>query len=726
MAPRLLDGIPWCTCPSDLSMTSTGSRKRPILLTRWIARLLWLRRRKAQTTYDLLQLESVLRLTFTYVLTVFGPGLLLAYLGLSGTRAGDAALMEEVQTEARTSLDAALQRVDAIFDAFEEAARSRVERGMSTTESLLELSPYLLLTLRLDPSGNMAAPFRPADAEPAVDRSFLFSGPFAEARRAETLKDYPAALALYRTATSQARGYVVQGSARLHGARMLERVGLTREAELEYADIVADYANFRDPWGFPIGDLARLNRAEILLNRDPIIGQTALVAVVEDILNRRWEVGRGGEAAIARRALILLEGTEDQDVIYSLRNRLEERTAQLYWAERLTPELKDVTGKGVILKVAPGRFRYTPTQKALWATVWLQEDLLAFALDLNALQETVHRFARGASRPDGYIVVSMVRSEKAGFTDTLDRRSLSPWFPGASLVAHPRNPAALKATRSARRIRRFLMVGSSILLILVGSVMSVRMVRHEMELARMKTTFAASVSHELRSPITQIRLKGESLQLGLAVDDQDRQRHYDAIVREAERLSRLVDNVLDFAAIERGTKQYHLRPGDLIQTVENAVEAMRFSMESRGMTLEVDLTDDIPVIHHDSDAVAQVITNLLSNAAKYGGGYARVSNTLLPDGVQVEFQDRGIGIDPTEAEKIFEHFYRSKDPKARSSKGTGIGLAIVKYIMEAHGGDVTVRSTPGQGSVFQLFFPLTPPDKPGASDGAHSLRRRRS
>ena len=371
------------------------------------------------------------------------------------------------------------------------------------------------------------------------------------------------------------------------------------------------------------------------------------------------------------------------------------------------PYLQLFDAGGSLLKVAPGRFSYTFGRRALWAVVWLQEDLYAFALDWDAIQVAVSRFAQWAARPDGQIMVSVQQPDDPAPEDVFARRTLAPWLAGWSLVAHSADPQALRRAYSTRRTRRLLVISSAVLLLLVGAFLSIVLVRREMDLAKMKTTFAASVSHELRSPITQIRLKGESLMLGLAEDDADRQRHYEAIVREAERLSRLVDNVLDFAAIERGTKLYQLRPADLGQTLENAVESMRFSMESRGLELEVDIPSDLPAVRHDSDAVSQVVTNLLSNAAKYGGGWARVTVVLLPDGVQVEVADRGIGIDPVEAERIFDNFYRSDDPRARRLKGTGIGLAIVKYIMEAHGGTVMVKTMPGQGSIFQLFFPFT-------------------
>ncbi len=119
------------------------------------------------------------------------------------------------------------------------------------------------------------------------------------------------------------------------------------------------------------------------------------------------------------------------------------------------------------------------------------------------------------------------------------------------------------------------------------------------------------------------------------------------------------------------------------------------------------------MVPHDQEAIAQALTNLLSNAAKYGakGKWIGLSTTVLPDGLEIYVADKGIGIDRDEIPHIFDQYYRSQDPRARSLKGTGIGLAIVKYIMEAHGGQVTVSSTPGRGSVFTLFLPFTRPKR---------------
>jgi len=340
------------------------------------------------------------------------------------------------------------------------------------------------------------------------------------------------------------------------------------------------------------------------------------------------------------------------------------------------------------------------------------DQLYAFALDLSGVLDQVLVAARQSMRPDGQIAVTVLAPDEPPPPNTFERRSLAPWMPGWSVAAHPVDAEGLTRALSQRRMRRILLVLLSLVTVALGAFVISRLVARETDLARLKSSFAANVSHELRSPITQIRLKGESLQLGLEEDDEDRRRHYDTIVREAERLSRLVDNVLDFAAIERGTKNYVLRAADLVHTLRSAVESTRYSMEVRGFTLDADIPGSLPTIPHDPDAIAQALTNLLSNAAKYGGEgrWIGVGVTVLPEEVQIHVADRGIGVPPEERERIFDQYYRGKDPRARRFKGTGIGLAIVKYIMDAHGGRVSVAPNPRRGSVFTLHLPV--PSKP--------------
>jgi signal transduction histidine kinase len=488
-------------------------------------------------------------------------------------------------------------------------------------------------------------------------------------------------------------------------------------AEGAFAAVVADHEQTRDPLGFRLGDLARLRLAELALARDQAEGERLLRRDVEALLAGTWIIGNGAEAAVARRALDLVAGRASSEWVAQARGTLEDRSAQLFWAERLLPELDTLAARG-LFRSSEVRFAYQLSDRAVWATTSIDDGQYVFGLELGSIVAEARILAARAAGPDTDVVVKVLGPGEAPPEALLSRQPLTAWMPGWTIAVEARDPDGLAQRRTEERLRGSGIVLVSVGMIVVGATLSARLVQRELDSARDKSDFAAHVSHELRSPITQIRLKAEALQLGLATTDEQVTRHYDVIAREAERLSRLVDNVLDFSAIERGRKRYTLRPGDLGGTVLRAVESARVAMETRTMRIELELPEDLPPIWHDADAIAQVMHNLLSNAAKYGQEAAWIGVTVraTDDGVEVGVADRGIGIAAEEQPHVFEQYWRSSDPQARRRKGTGIGLTIVKYIMEAHGGRVSLASSPGAGTTFTLHFPLRAPQ--GASERA--------
>jgi len=365
--------------------------------------------------------------------------------------------------------------------------------------------------------------------------------------------------------------------------------------------------------------------------------------------------------------------------------------------------------------VRPGEFQWRTGTRALWTLTWWAGDLYAFALDRVALEDSLKANARGTVLPDANVAAFLIAPESATPVDWMERRSLGPWLTGHAIVVVAKDLSSLKDAQSRKRSLRIIMVGIAVFTISVGVVLSATLVKRELDVAGMKTDFAANVSHELRSPITQIRLKGEELMLGLAETEEEREQAYVAIVRESERLSRLVDNVLDFAAIERGAKSYTLRPGDLIDTVYRAIDSVASAQELQDKELDLQLPPELPEVHHDADAIAQCVINLVSNAAKYSAEHGRIGVTArlvddinLDRCVEIAISDNGIGIPPHDLRRIFEPFFRSSDSLTRRRKGTGIGLTITKYIMDAHGGQIGVQSRPGRGSTFTRRLPVTP------------------
>lgn len=689
------------------------AQKRSVL-QRLLRRLLASGRGEVRAMEDALHIEGVLKFVGVFAATIVLPASLLAYFGVASIAVEEKSVWAEVERDGQAAADGFSVQVTRRFTSFERRLADRLGSGRSPLEARGELDPHLLLALRFDQDGWLQAPFGREDADPGATQAPLFDPAWQAARAAERAGEAPALVAgRYAVAVRQAGSPEVEGRARYDQARLLAQAGELRAAQAQLELVIERTPRIRDPWGMRLGDLARLDHGILVAAADDAEGARELRALIEDLLSTRWVIGQGGEAAVARRALSLLEPYGEREWVAVARGRVAERAAMLYWAERLMPELMRVAVETAPLADSEGLVRWTVGQRALWATTWFGGELYVFALDLPAIASELKADARGSVRPDGDVVAFVAMPSEPGPTDPMVQRSLAPWLSGWALVVEPRDPAALATAQSRKRNQRFGVVFLAVVLIAVGSVLSARIIKRELDVARMQTDFAANVSHELRSPITQIRIKGEALMLGLIDEQEELDESYQAIVRESERLSRLVDNVLDFSAIERGAKRYTLRPGDIAETVYRAVDSISSAQEVLDKELDVELPPDLPPVFHDSDAVQQCVINLVSNAAKYSqpGGWIGIRGRVLEQGVEIGVSDRGIGIAPHDLRAIFEPFFRSKDALARRRKGTGIGLTIVQYIMLQHGGRVGVQSRPGHGSTFTLRFPLEPPDE---------------
>jgi len=200
----------------------------------------------------------------------------------------------------------------------------------------------------------------------------------------------------------------------------------------------------------------------------------------------------------------------------------------------------------------------------------------------------------------------------------------------------------------------------------------------------------------------------ETLEMGRAKSPEKVQEYYSIITRESERLTQLINNVLDFSRIEGGRKTYDLRLDDLADIVRDTLRAYSYELDKQGFTVETDLPEAVPETLLDRNAISLALLNLLSNAVKYSGGdkRIRVGLTARDGALAVGVTDHGIGIDKAEQDKVFEKFYRARDEQVRATRGSGLGLAIVKHSIEAHGGTIALASEKGEGSTFTLTLPI--------------------
>ncbi|HEU5459641.1 MAG TPA: HAMP domain-containing sensor histidine kinase [Pyrinomonadaceae bacterium] len=257
-----------------------------------------------------------------------------------------------------------------------------------------------------------------------------------------------------------------------------------------------------------------------------------------------------------------------------------------------------------------------------------------------------------------------------------------------------------------------LILGVLSVLMIGGLVLTYRSVNKQVALARLKSDFVSNVSHELRTPLALIRLYAETLELGRISTHEKKNEYYSIIRKESERLSALINNILDFSRIEAGAKEYDFRETDIAELVRNTLDSYRFQIEQQGFSLEEQIDAGIPRVRVDREAIARALVNLVNNALKYSDNEKFLSVRLYRDNavLKLEVSDRGIGIERNEQARIFEKFYRTCDPLVHNTKGSGLGLSLVQHITHAHGGEVEVESTPGRGSKFTMSLPLVQPE----------------
>ncbi|HET6147845.1 MAG TPA: HAMP domain-containing sensor histidine kinase [Polyangia bacterium] len=283
----------------------------------------------------------------------------------------------------------------------------------------------------------------------------------------------------------------------------------------------------------------------------------------------------------------------------------------------------------------------------------------------------------------------------------------------------PLNADELRAQAETERLLGVLLIPVSTVIIAVGLGVVWLSVRAERRASRLKSDFIANVSHELKTPLSLIRMFAELLATGKHKGERVGREYASIITRESDRLAHLIDNVLDFARLERGKASYNFAEGRMQEVVERALEVCRYRLDKEKIRLRTEIAADLPLCRIDEDAMSLVLLNLVDNAAKYSGGDpggdtghdagdVLVRLARAPGGVALSVHDRGSGISSEDQKRIFERFYRADNARVHNVRGSGIGLSLVKHIAEAHGGRVEVESAPGQGATFTVFVPAAP------------------
>jgi signal transduction histidine kinase len=277
----------------------------------------------------------------------------------------------------------------------------------------------------------------------------------------------------------------------------------------------------------------------------------------------------------------------------------------------------------------------------------------------------------------------------------------------------------------AQSRRRNLAIGLGVLGLLAASfVLIIAAALRQQRLARQQMQFVAAVSHELRTPLAVICSAGENLSDGVVADSQQVQRYGSLIETEGRRLGDMVERVLHFAGISAGTQTRVRAAVDLAQVVADAVHGVSADAHERGVAVNVRPQGALPSVLGDADALRSAVQNVVGNAVKYSaaGGSVEVAAEALDAGrVQLRVVDRGIGIDAADLPHIFEPFFRGRRAVDAQVRGTGVGLSVVRHVVQFHGGDVSVESRAGEGTTVTIVLPVAAATDPSAQ---HAVRLR--
>jgi len=278
-------------------------------------------------------------------------------------------------------------------------------------------------------------------------------------------------------------------------------------------------------------------------------------------------------------------------------------------------------------------------------------------------------------------------------------------LPGYEMAIKPLNTTIEEITQK-RKKENLIISGVLALLLSAGAIFLLRNIRKEIKLSEIKSEFVSNVSHELRTPLALINMFAETLSMGRVKSEEKKQEYYEIIGRETERLSAIVNKILNFSQMESGKRKYNYEEVDLNEVVTKIYDSYKFHLKNKGFEVSLKKANNIPTLLADHGAISEAVINLLDNGIKYSKEEKELTIETGNDGkyLFVAVTDKGIGISAEDKKKIFEKFFRVSSHNVHNTKGTGLGLSIVKEITEVHNGKIEVESMPGEGSTFTLKF----------------------
>lgn len=691
------------------------------------------------------------RVIIIFLLAILLPSLVAAYLSLSTFPKRREAVRNLLKSNLWISGESALNSIEGTLLNYEQKALKpenyfRLIRSKNTTSSDLfrsacseDSTGHLFL---LDADFNLVFPEIADENEfgTQLEKEIVYTQFRQLFNRAEYLefsqKNYLPAADLYKQCTQ----YTSSDHNRAIALESLGRCYLLSdkydEANKVYNEVAKNYGQFHNNAGQPFGIVAAFQLYEIARGKKEEENSLGILFnLYKQIRDGTWSVSQPSyDFYIAEIETALNNGIKDGKFPEIQKSYLEIQKQPSAYKQVLI--FRDFLEKNVVSGIkeksslfreedenTQGRFAGSSEDKFFLVSFVFLPDFQSglryyggFCWNLRIVKDQlITRLLENISKDTGLdykIVDDKDQSAMTGKKETISGESLAFTFrayslPWKLLVSHPGIRDLEKTSRREIFFYGFLLA-VIVVLMLFGAVMIARDISREAETNRMKTEFVNNISHELKTPLTLIRLYGETLQRKENLTNEEKKDCYEIITKESERLSHLINNVLDFSRIEMGRKEFNFTTGYLQDVVRDTLESYRYHLEKKGFAVHSDISMDLPEMNFDGEAIASVLINLLSNAMKFSHKDKEVTVKLVRDNgnAVISVTDKGVGISQKEIPKIFERFYQSVNKITVEARGSGLGLTLVKHIVEAHGGIVEVESEIGKGSTFIVKIPL--------------------
>ncbi|MGA2533868.1 MAG: ATP-binding protein [Candidatus Aminicenantales bacterium] len=698
------------------------------------------------------------RIVLLFGVGIVLPSLFLGYLAFRGIQNDRALLEKEKLDETRRIADSVIRTVDDTITAVEGALSKTVTDHAVTSsaglapalEKLAAGNPLIEQFFYLQDFQDIRVPIArllyvrdgsrvvspPPPADPRHDSEFRV------AQRLEfQQKDFPRALAAYRQALKHANDPRREGMTLNAVARVQRKSSRLSEAVATYESIARKYGGVISPEGIPLGPAARLELCSLYQELgDSAQSLQRSLELYRFLVHRDWPLENAEFEFFVQRAKGLIEEffsspppgldltsfrAEFQNLGATETEQRQRTERMIVFQESAAAALEAKTAGGpeeasrpfVRLALDLGRFSYLvsmrrPSARADNAT----DEAWGIIIDADWLRENILRPTLRDHLPSGETLWSvkgrdgrvMLSSENPASGPVTFRTNFASNTPDWTLEFHQPPPRLIKTFLLSRRgLYSFVFLLLAGILVF-GLILTIRAVSHELELARMKSDFVSTVSHEFKSPLTSIRQLAEMLQSGRVPSEERRQKYYDVLLEQSERLALLTDNILSLAKIEEGRAEFAFESTDISSLLAEVVSSIQERVRHEGFDIGLNVEGPLPLLAVDRTALSQAVTNLIDNAIKYSGDSRRilVSVILEEQALAITVRDLGVGIKKEDIDRVFERFYRGGDELTRTAKGSGLGLTLVKEIVEAHRGRVHVESEPGKGSVFTIRLPL--------------------